>query len=74
MERADGVGPGACQRIFQLGARAVDLDLLDEWEREQNDNKPWKGRARLVALVANENDKLHSRETDEAHSCEKQDG
>lgn len=43
----DATGPGACQRQFSLGARAVDLDLLDEWERIHNDGQPWEGRAAL---------------------------
>lgn len=47
MQRQAGVGPGACQRIFRIGARAVDLDLLSEWEREQNNGEPWAGRAAL---------------------------
>ncbi len=38
-----GVGPGSCQRIFDLGARSVDLDLLDEWEKEQNGEKSGAG-------------------------------
>lgn len=47
-----GVGPGSCQRMFELGARSVDLDLLDEWEREQNDGKEWSGRTRLMEHLA----------------------
>lgn len=41
------VGPGACQRQFQLGSRAVDLDLLEEWEQKHQHGKPWPGRASL---------------------------
>ncbi|GAC74285.1 ATPase related to the helicase subunit of the Holliday junction resolvase [Moesziomyces antarcticus T-34] len=51
MPRTAGVGPGSCQRIFELGARAVDLDLLDEWEREHNHGREWSGRQRLLALL-----------------------
>lgn len=40
-------GPGSCQRQFQLGDRAVDLDLLQEWEEKRNDHQPWAGRAAL---------------------------
>lgn len=47
LTRADATGPSACQRQFQLGARSVDFDLLDEWERLHNDGKPWEGRAAL---------------------------
>jgi putative ATPase len=48
MAKSAGVGPGSCQRIFTVGARSVDLDLLDEWEKERNQGKPWKGRAALM--------------------------
>lgn len=48
-------GPGACQRQFALGARAVDLDLLDEWERIHNDGRPWEGRAELERLAQRTN-------------------
>ncbi|PWN97999.1 P-loop containing nucleoside triphosphate hydrolase protein [Tilletiopsis washingtonensis] len=48
---SDGVGPGACQRVWQIGARAVDLDLLDEWERERNEGKPWEGRKGLMRAL-----------------------
>ncbi len=51
MPKTAGVGPGSCQRIFELGARAVDLDLLDEWEREHNHGREWPGRQRLLALL-----------------------
>lgn len=46
-----GSGPGSCQRIFQIGARVVDLNLLDEWEREHNGGKPWSGRATLQQVA-----------------------
>ena len=46
-----GVGPGSCQRIFDLGARSVDLDLLQEWERERNGGKAWSGRQKLLDLL-----------------------
>lgn len=52
MQRNAGIGPYACQRQFAVGARAVDLDLLDEWEQKHNEGKPWEGRARLEALGA----------------------
>ncbi|WFD41948.1 DNA-dependent ATPase mgs1 [Malassezia psittaci] len=45
MKRGKAIGPGSCQRQFKLGARAVDLDLLEEWEKLHNDGKPWSGRA-----------------------------
>ena len=51
MSRRAGIGPGSCQRLFKLGARAVDLDLLDEWERERNEGREWSGRKRLVAML-----------------------
>ncbi|KAJ9473828.1 DNA-dependent ATPase MGS1 [Pseudozyma hubeiensis] len=51
MQSTAGVGPGSCQRIFELGARSVDLDLLDEWERERNGGKEWSGRKRLHELL-----------------------
>lgn len=51
MERAAGTGVYACQRQFQIGARAVDFDLLDEWERKHNDGAPWRGRAALEAAA-----------------------
>lgn len=51
MAKQAGVGPGSCQRIFELGARSVDLDLLDEWEREKNGGKEWKGRGRLMEVL-----------------------
>lgn len=47
----DPIGPYACQRVWQVGARAVDLDLLEEWERERNDGKPWEGRAQLMRTL-----------------------
>ncbi|WFC97859.1 DNA-dependent ATPase mgs1 [Malassezia yamatoensis] len=47
MKREKAVGPGSCQRQFKLGARAVDLNLLEEWETLHNDGKPWSGRAAL---------------------------
>uniref|UniRef100_V5E969 AAA+ ATPase domain-containing protein n=2 Tax=Kalmanozyma brasiliensis (strain GHG001) TaxID=1365824 RepID=V5E969_KALBG len=46
-----GVGPGSCQRIFDLGARSVDLDLLDEWEQVRNGGREWTGRQRLMRLL-----------------------
>ncbi|TKY89812.1 hypothetical protein EX895_001109 [Sporisorium graminicola] len=46
-----GVGPGSCQRIFDLGARSVDLDLLDEWEQERNGGHEWSGRSKLMQLL-----------------------
>ncbi|KAN0060194.1 DNA-dependent ATPase mgs1 [Thecaphora frezii] len=51
MPKAAGIGPGSCQRQFELGARAVDLDLLDEWERERNGGRAWEGRKRLEQLL-----------------------
>ncbi len=48
---ADGHGPAACQRIFEVGSRVIDLDLLDEWELKQNDGKPWDGRPHLEAKL-----------------------
>lgn len=47
LPRNAGSGPGSCQRIFNIGARVVDFDLLDEWERERNNGQPWPGRAAL---------------------------
>jgi hypothetical protein len=29
----------------------VDLDLLDEWERERNEGKPWEGRKGLMRTL-----------------------
>lgn len=52
MESNAGVGPGSCQRIFDLGARSVDLDLLDEWEQLRNGGRKWSGRNRLLGLLA----------------------
>ncbi|SJX63913.1 related to MGS1-Maintenance of Genome Stability 1 [Sporisorium reilianum f. sp. reilianum] len=46
-----GVGPGSCQRMFELGARSVDLDLLDEWEQQRNGGKQWSGRPKLMQLL-----------------------
>lgn len=46
-----GIGPGSCQRIFDLGARSVDLDLLDEWQRERNGGKEWSGRQNMLELL-----------------------
>lgn len=46
-----GVGPGSCQRIFTVGARSVDLDLLDEWQQERNGGRPWSGRNRLMKRI-----------------------
>lgn len=43
----DAQGPGSCQRVWKIGERAVDLDFLEEWERERNDGVPWSGRALL---------------------------
>ncbi|WFD26741.1 DNA-dependent ATPase mgs1 [Malassezia nana] len=48
---AQGKGPGACQRRFHVGERAVDLDLLTEWEQLHNHGEPWAGRAQLEALA-----------------------
>ncbi|PWN49943.1 P-loop containing nucleoside triphosphate hydrolase protein [Violaceomyces palustris] len=62
MKKEAGIGPGSCQRLFKLGARAVDLDLLEEWEREQNKGNPWVGRKSLMALIARSG---RSREEDE---------
>lgn len=50
LPRDAAVGPGACQRKFRIGERAVDLDLLDEWEHIHNGGQPWTGRAALEAL------------------------
>lgn len=47
----DGTGPGSCQRTFSLGARAVDLELLEEWERERNGGRMWTGRRRLEEVL-----------------------
>ncbi|CAO1628925.1 unnamed protein product [Parajaminaea phylloscopi] len=47
LNTVDGSGPGACQRIFEIGARVVDLDLLDEWQAKKNGGKRWAGRDRL---------------------------
>ncbi|CDS00735.1 hypothetical protein [Sporisorium scitamineum] len=46
-----GVGPGSCQRMFELGARSVDLDLLDEWEQVHNGGKEWSGRRKLMQML-----------------------
>ncbi|SPO28757.1 related to MGS1 - Maintenance of Genome Stability 1 [Ustilago trichophora] len=46
-----GTGPGSCQRIFELGARSVDLDLLDEWQDQRNGGREWSGRQRLLELL-----------------------
>ncbi|KAL4400809.1 DNA-dependent ATPase Mgs1 [Malassezia pachydermatis] len=46
-----GVGPYSCRRQFQIGERAVDLDLLKEWEEKHNHGQPWEGRERLEALA-----------------------
>ncbi|MCO5565860.1 hypothetical protein L7F22_019535 [Adiantum nelumboides] len=54
MPKSNGIGPGACQRIFKIGARSADLDLLDEWERERNDGKPWSGRENLLRRIKRE--------------------
>lgn len=51
MKKGAGLGPGSCQRIFELGARSVDLDLLDEWEREKNGGKEWSGRKRILEML-----------------------
>ena len=58
-----GTGPGACQRQFQLGSRAVDLDLLLEWEQKQNGGQAWAGRAALERRIA-----CASQHTDDPHS------
>ncbi len=48
-----GVGPGSCQRIFELGARSVDLDLLDEWGSNATaEESGVGGRADAPARVA----------------------
>lgn len=52
LQSADGVGPGACQRIFEVGARVIDFDLLDEWEHKSNDGQRWHGREELERLAA----------------------
>lgn len=52
MDGKTGIGPGSCQRIFELGARAVDLDLLDEWETLHNEGREWSGRKKLMAQLA----------------------
>ncbi|PWN36995.1 P-loop containing nucleoside triphosphate hydrolase protein [Meira miltonrushii] len=54
MPKANGIGPGACQRIFKIGARSADLDLLEEWERERNGGKPWSGRENLMKRIKKE--------------------
>ncbi|SPC62872.1 related to MGS1 - Maintenance of Genome Stability 1 [Ustilago sp. UG-2017b] len=51
MEKRAGVGPESCQRMFEVGARLVDLDLLDEWEREKNGGREWPGRTRLMEVL-----------------------
>ncbi|SOV06753.1 related to MGS1 - Maintenance of Genome Stability 1 [Ustilago sp. UG-2017a] len=51
MEKRAGVGPESCQRMFEVGARWVDLDLLDEWEREKNGGREWPGRTRLMEVL-----------------------
>lgn len=48
---SDGQGPGSCQRLFQIGSRAVDLEMLREWEIERNDGKEWDGRSSLEATL-----------------------
>lgn len=48
---ADGSGPGACQRVFDIGSRVVDLDLLDEWQAKKNGGKRWAGRDDLEAKL-----------------------
>lgn len=58
-----GIGPGSCQRIFQIGARAADLDLLDEWEHEHNDGRPWKGRKALMVRIRKEGKPVEDRTT-----------
>ncbi|CAO1625807.1 unnamed protein product [Sympodiomycopsis kandeliae] len=55
-----GQGPGSCQRIFNIGARVVDYDLLQEWEQERNSGKQWEGRAQLDKLVAKQGQQQHS--------------
>lgn len=54
MKGQAGIGPGSCQRIFRIGARAADLDLLDEWEQEQNGGRQWKGRKALIHRIHRE--------------------
>lgn len=46
-----GSGPGSCQRIFNVGARVVDFDLLDEWEQVRNGGQRWSGRDRLERIA-----------------------
>ncbi|PWN38709.1 hypothetical protein IE81DRAFT_327215 [Ceraceosorus guamensis] len=53
---SDAQGPGSCQRVWKIGARAVDLDLLDEWERERNGGVRWQGRDALEKSLGVERD------------------
>ncbi|WFD30373.1 DNA-dependent ATPase mgs1 [Malassezia sp. CBS 17886] len=54
MDVGAATGPRACQRQFSLHSRAVDFDLLDEWERLHNDGRPWQGLPQLHALASAE--------------------
>ncbi|PWN28273.1 P-loop containing nucleoside triphosphate hydrolase protein [Jaminaea rosea] len=49
---ASGIGPGSCQRIFEMGSRVVDVDLLEEWEEKRNQGRAWGGRGALGLPVA----------------------
>lgn len=51
LSTANGIGPASCQRIFKIGARAVDLELLEEWERERNGGQRWEGREGLMEAI-----------------------
>lgn len=48
---ANGTGPGSCQRVFEIADRAVDIALLEEWERERNGGRRWEGRDRLIEAI-----------------------
>ena len=48
---ANGTGPGSCQRVFEIADRAVDISLLEEWERERNGGRRWEGRDRLIEAI-----------------------
>lgn len=54
LKPSDGAGPGACQRIFEIGARVVDLDLLDEWQVKKNAGQRWEGRDELEQRLLRE--------------------
>lgn len=55
---SSGVGPGSCQRIFTIGARVVDFDLLEEWEQKKNGGKKWQGREALEKKVLREGEEI----------------